>query len=177
MSAAITLDDIIVFLLETSMFSVLSAEELSDVVQIMQVQRLGAGEYVFHQGEQGDAWYVVYEGEVDVIVAKEGEERVIASIGPRTCFGEMAILDGFSRSAGVRTQMGVTVFRFPREAFNGLRDQENLAAYKLIHQISLVLVARQRDATKRLAAMNTKALATEVADVVESIVRATKTSG
>ena len=43
-----------------------------------------------------------------------------------------------------------TVFRFPRDGFQELLDDNNLVAYKLVFQMALVLVARQRQTTQRL---------------------------
>jgi sigma-B regulation protein RsbU (phosphoserine phosphatase) len=147
----LTLEEIIHFLLEAPMFGDLDPTELSEVVHIMQVQGLRPGQYVFREGDPGDAWYVLYEGEVEVL--KEGtlERREIVKLGPLACFGEMAILDGSVRSASVRATTEATAFRFPRADFQRLLEDDNLAAYKLIHQMALVLVARQRETTSRLA--------------------------
>lgn len=136
------------------MFGDLDAAQLSQIVHILQVQRVRQGHYLFHEGRPGDAWYVLFEGGVEVVKESPEEgEQVLAVIGPRGCFGEMAILDGSPRSAGVRATETSTVFRFPREDFQELLDADNLAAYKLVHQMALVLVARQRRTTSSLATM------------------------
>ncbi|MCB9678395.1 MAG: cyclic nucleotide-binding domain-containing protein [Alphaproteobacteria bacterium] len=148
-----TLEQIINFLLDTPMFGDLDANELSQVVHIMQVRTLAAGDVIFREAEPGDAWYVVYEGEVDVVKDAGDGRRVVANLGPRTCFGEMAILDGSPRSATVLAKTSVTAFRFPRVEFNELLGQGTLAAYKLVYQIALVLVSRQRQTTSCLVSL------------------------
>jgi CRP-like cAMP-binding protein len=154
MSGPLNLEQIIRFLLETPMFGDLDTVQLSQIVHVMQVQRVREDHYLFHEDEPGDAWYVLFEGSVDVVKSnKEGGERKLATITPRGCFGEMSILDGSSRSASVRAVMPSTVFRFPRAEFRELLEQDNLAAYKLVHQMALVLVARQRRTTQRLVQM------------------------
>lgn len=145
-----SLGEIINFLLDTPMFEGLSASELTQIVHIMQVRSLGAGELVFRETEPGDAWYVVHTGEVEVIKEVGGGDRVVANLGPRACFGEMAILDGSPRSATVRAVTATTALRVPRSEFNDLLARGTLGAYKLIHQMALVLVARQRQTTTRL---------------------------
>ncbi|MCB9669346.1 MAG: cyclic nucleotide-binding domain-containing protein [Alphaproteobacteria bacterium] len=141
----------ITFLLDTPMFGDLDASELSQIVHVMQVRTLPAGAQVFREGEPGDAWYVVFDGEVEVLKAgRGGSDRRVTTLGPRACFGEMAILDGSPRSATVRTTRPTTAFRFPRMEFNGLLSAGTLAAYKLVYQIALVLVARQRSTTRSL---------------------------
>jgi len=153
MGAAITLEQIINFLLEAPMFGDLDPTELSEVVHIMQVQRLREGQYVFRQGDTGDAWYVLYEGEAEVIKETDSGSEAIALLHKAACFGEMAVLDGSSRSATIRTTKATTAFRFPRVEFKGLLENGNLSAYKLVYQMALVLAARQRSITSRLAGM------------------------
>lgn len=136
------------------MFGDLDAAQLSQIVHIMQVQRVREGQELFQEGNAGDAWYVLFEGSVEVFKRTPGGgEEVLAVIAPRGCFGEMAILDGSPRSAGVRALERSTVFRFPREDFRELLVADNLAAYKLVHQMALVLVARQRKTTQSLVGM------------------------
>lgn len=144
------LDQIIGFLLDAPMFCDLDATGLSQIVHILEVQTFAPGLHIFREGEPGDAWYVLYDGQVEVLKAIGGGQRVVATLGPRACFGEMAILDGSPRSASVRTLQDTVAFRFPRMGFNELLRAGNLAAYKLVHQMALVLVARQRQTTARL---------------------------
>ncbi len=150
MSAELTLEQIVHFLLDAPMFGDLDESELSQIVQIMQVQHLEPGQSVFLEGDPGDAWYLLYEGEVEVVKETEDGPRAIAILGRRACFGEMAILDGSPRSASVRATTAITVMRFPRSEFTKLLLRDTLAAYKLVHQIALVLVSRQRRTTSRL---------------------------
>lgn len=153
MTIAITLEQIINFLLEAPMFGDLNPTELSEVVHIMQVQRLREGQFVFREGDVGDAWYVLYSGSVEVLKDVGVGTQVVATLHERACFGEMAILDGSTRSATVRALTEATAFRFPRAGFLELLENGNLSAYKLVHQMALVLVARQRESTSRLAGL------------------------
>ena len=150
MSDDVVLDRLVDFLMDAPMFGDLDPAELAQIASILQVQRLGAGEVVFREGDPGDAWYVVFDGDVEVLKSGSDGDRAIALLGRRACFGEMAILDGSPRSASVRAVGDLTVLRFPRREFNGLLSSGTLAAYKLVHQIALVLVSRQRRTTSRL---------------------------
>lgn len=149
---SITLEQIINFLLDAPMFGGLDPSELSEIVHIMQVQRVRADHAVFHEGDPGDAWYVVYTGEVEVQKADHaGQLHAICRLGPRSCFGEMAILDHYPRSASVVATTDATVFKFPRTAFERLLKEQNLAAYKLIFEMAKVLAMRSRDNTQQLS--------------------------
>lgn len=149
---SITLEQIINFLLEAPMFGDLDAAQLSQIVHIMQVQRVRDGNAVFREGDPGDAWYVIYEGVADVFKSDEFlPNRKVASLPPRACFGEMAILDHSPRSASVVARGDVTVFRFPRKEFEHLLHADNLAAYKLIYEMAKVLCVRARNTAQQLS--------------------------
>lgn len=148
MDPQLTLEQIITFLLEAPLFRDLSADGLADMVKIMQIQRIDPGQPVFHQGDIGDAWYVVFDGEVEV--TREGAfgcERVVARLGRRACFGEMAVLDGSPRSAQVTAADEATLLRFPRGAFQELLSEGNIAAHQLVLGMARVLCERQRRLT------------------------------
>ena len=148
----ITLEQIISFLLDCPMFGHLDPNELSRVVHIMQVQRLRDSQYVFREGEQGDGWYVIFDGEAAVTKRQDvAPEREIAVLGAGACFGEMSILDGSPRSASIRANGACVLFRFPRTAFDRLLREENIVAYKLIFEMSKILSARQRRLNAQLS--------------------------
>lgn len=152
MHGPVTLEQVIRFLLETPLFEGLGPAELADVVSIMQVQRLRDGQTVFTEGDEGDAWYVVFEG--GGIVTKDagfGPPRVIATLEPRGIFGEMSILDGSRRSASVQARGETTLFKFRREDFDELLGQETVAAFKLVHAMARLLCDRQRRLLSQLA--------------------------
>ena len=171
MGSTITLESIITFLLETPMFGDLDAAELSEIVHIMQVLRLRDGQTVFREGDRGDSWYVLFEGAAEVLKDTGLETRSIAELGPRACFGEMAILDGSTRSATVKATSEATAFRFHKDAFDSLLASNNLAAYKLVYQMARVLARRQRETTTRLAdLLETDTQTRPVADALRPIV-------
>ncbi len=105
------------------------------------------------EGDEGDAWYVVFDGTANVLKDLGSISTRIAALGPGACFGEMAILDGMARSASVVAEGPLTVFRFRRERFDGLLDQGSLGAYKLVAAMARSLSQRQRILTQQLAAL------------------------
>lgn len=147
-ATSLTLEQIITFLLDAPLFGELSADGLADVVKIMQIQHLEPGQALFHQGDVGDAWYVVFGGEVEVSrEGNYGRARPVARMGPRACFGEMAVLDGSPRSATVAAVDETVLLRFPRGAFQELLSEGNLAAHQLVLGMARVLCERQRRLT------------------------------
>lgn len=170
MAVSITIEEIIGFLLEAPMFGDLDPAELSQVVRIMRIQRFSPGEWIFREGEPGDAWYVLYDGLVEVFKETPYGVRSICKLGQRACFGEMSILDGSSRSASIRSVSDATAFQFPRGEFEEMLHEPNLAAFKLVHQMALILAARQRETTARLADLLTRDRLADVLRGVEPII-------
>ena len=152
MEQSLTLEQVIDFLLETNLFCDLEADELGDIVQIMQLQRFRPDQAIFREGDEGNAWYVIYEG--DARVEKRDPfvpAREVARLGPHACFGEMAILDNSPRSASVFAIDDVTAFRFPSAMFGMLLEEHSVAAYKLIHAMAKALCVRQRKMNQQLS--------------------------
>jgi len=151
MDVNLTLEQVIEFLLETSLFEALAPKELAEVVQIMQVQRFRGDQTIFSEGDGGDAWFVIYTGCADVIKNNPfTPQRKVATLKAHACFGEMAVLDGSLRSASITAVDDVTVFRFPREPFQDLLEENNVAAFKLVHAMARTLCARQRRLNQQL---------------------------
>ncbi|MBI4986835.1 MAG: cyclic nucleotide-binding domain-containing protein [Rhodocyclales bacterium] len=59
-------------------------------------------EVIFDAGEEGQAIYIVLEGEVLICRQGEAAHGRIATLGPGTFFGELALLDDAPRSAQAR---------------------------------------------------------------------------
>jgi CRP-like cAMP-binding protein len=151
MELNLTLERVIEFLLETPLFEDLDAAELGEVVRVMQIQRIRKDNAIFKEGDAGDAWYVLYDGEAEVEKRDPfSPKRRVATLGAHACFGEMAILDDSPRSASVIARTEVTLFRFPSVPFQDLIEESNLAAFKLVHAMARTLCARQRLLTQQL---------------------------
>ena len=175
MDQPISLETVIGFLVATPLFDGLDAAERAEVVRIMEVKRLQNDEEIFHEGDPGDAWYVVFEGSVRVLKDLADGPSEIAILGPGTCFGEMAILDGMARSATVRAAGPLTMFKFRRVRFEELLDQGSLGAYKLVAAMARTLSQRQRKLTQQVSDLlegrgtprSVKAVRAEIEETVE----------
>lgn len=68
----------------------------------MEVRRYDSGETVFREGDGGSCLYHVLQGSVIVTVGGESGDPVrLTELGPGAIFGEMALLEGWPRSATV----------------------------------------------------------------------------
>lgn len=89
-------------------------EQRSAILDAMFECNYGAGEVVIHQGEMGDFFYVVDQGEVEVI--KHGEH--ISEIGERGYFGELALIYGQPRAATVKAKTCCKLWAIDRASYD-----------------------------------------------------------
>jgi CRP-like cAMP-binding protein len=63
---------------------------------------VAAGAFFFRERDPADCMYVLESGRVEVVKDWAGRELLLRELGAGDCFGEMALLDLFPRSASVR---------------------------------------------------------------------------
>jgi len=83
-------------------FDPLPKDTRLDIARRLTPVRVGAGQAVFHQGQPGDAFYLVQQGEADVLRSRDGTEEILRRLGPGDYFGEIALVGHTARTATVR---------------------------------------------------------------------------
>jgi len=100
------------------MFRDLSESELRKVSLHFEFIDLPAGEVLFYEKERGDDMYIVLSGKVKAsLFDEQGNELVLAELGPGEFIGEMGMIDQLPRSATVLAQENTRLARLRREAF------------------------------------------------------------
>jgi CRP-like cAMP-binding protein len=111
------------------LFSKCTKRERQTIARHAQTADLPAGVDLVREGEDGDALFVILEGEA--AVQHEGDE--VARVGPGSYFGELAILDGAPRSATVVAATDVKVAVLGIRMFRTLlRELPDLAEQLLV---------------------------------------------
>ena len=95
------------------LFAPLPQPTLESLAQALHRVRLAPGEEIFRQGDVGDRYYVVAEGEVEIVV----DGRVARVTGPGGYFGEIALLRDVPRTATVRAKTDVVLEALDRDDF------------------------------------------------------------
>lgn len=91
------------FLARTGMFGGIAEPDLRMLAERAVVRTFGKGELVFHQGDPGDALFIVADGAVKIFVtAEDGHVLVLARLAPPDVFGELAVIDGLPRTASAQ---------------------------------------------------------------------------
>jgi CRP-like cAMP-binding protein len=130
----------VLFLKSVELFSQIPGEDLAQVALIAAEELREGGEVIFAEGDPGDALYLVLEGKVRVHTG----DQEIASLGPRECFGEMAILDPAPRSATTTAAEDTNLLKISRDDFQDIMGEKPEIAAGIIRVLSRRLRAVQR---------------------------------
>ncbi len=108
------------------LFSHCSTHQRRTIARHAQIAHFAAGTELVREGESGDAFFVILEGEA--VVERNGIE--LARDGPGSYFGELSLLDGEPRSATVTAVtdvkvavIGIRMFRTLLREFSDLAEQ------------------------------------------------------
>ena len=95
------------------------------IARTLRARRFRRGEVLFHEGDPGDALFVVASGAVKVVVpSEEGEEAILATLRRGDFLGELALLDGAPRSASAVALEPTETLALPRDQFRALVASE-----------------------------------------------------
>jgi putative ABC transport system ATP-binding protein len=114
------------FLRPIELFKTLTPRQLTDIAEKMSKRHYAAGETIIRKGDPGEEFFLVSDGEVEVIRA----DREVARLGPGNFFGEVALISGEPRNATVVAPkavdtyvLGKTDFEAALAASQSFRDQ------------------------------------------------------
>jgi CRP-like cAMP-binding protein len=114
-------------------------------------QRLtfNADESLFHQGDIGDAAYIIIDGTADVVVSTPSGPITVATLGKNAFVGEIAILCDVPRTATVTATSELTTMRISKELFFQLVGQFPQMAIEIMRELAhrLELTTRQLQET------------------------------
>jgi CRP/FNR family transcriptional regulator, cyclic AMP receptor protein len=115
------------------LFAKLGEEPLERIAGLCVRRRLNAGELLFEKGDQGDSLYGVRRGTVRIETGSEGGDRLTLNVlGPGDLFGEIALLDGQSRTANAVAAEECELFVLRRHDFLSFMEREPRVAIRLI---------------------------------------------
>lgn len=128
-----------------SLFATLNPRELGIVAGFLHDREYTTGEIVFDEGEEGQALYVVFSGEVIICRPGHRESGHLAALGPGTFFGDLALLDNAPRAAQAVAASPTHLGVFFRSDFHSVLDTDARAATKLYRQLAHLLARRLRE--------------------------------
>jgi len=103
-----------------NVFGDLPEEEGETISAELQTMQVDAGEVVVRQGGPADKFFIVVDGELEVVRDEDGEERQVATVGAGELFGEIAIMRDTPRGATLKATKPATLLAMERDTFRDL---------------------------------------------------------
>lgn len=144
------------------LFTELTYQQLVRLMNLTRTRAVSPGTVVCKEGEPGDQFFVVLDGEIEL--SKDGAR--ITTLGAGDHFGEMALLDRQARSATATATADGRLLSLSRHDFYEILRKEPPLAVKLLWSFLGVLAKRLRQTTADLSEAR---MAAQIPDLTEDL--------
>ena len=146
-----------------SLFSRLSPAELETVLSHATIRRFARGETIMRRSDPATGMAVILQGRLRIsITSAEGEETSLSLLGEGEVVGEIALLDGGTRSTDVTAIEDAVLLMIQRSDFLPLLEGSSDLCLRLMQ----VLCARLRDANRSVQEIATLGLSERLGRVL-----------
>ncbi len=134
------------------LFKSFSAKELEGLKEICTTKTYGAGDSIFLRGESATALYLIKSGSVKVQRSTPGGDDIdVGRLGTGSHFGEMAFVDGETRSASVAASEATDLIVIPYDRLKKFLEAQPAVALKFYQELTQFLTRRLRATTNDLS--------------------------
>ncbi len=102
-----------------------------------------AGEHFFHQGEKSQTMYVLQSGRVEIYKTWHSTSKLLRHMQAGDCFGEMALIDLFPRSASALAVQSCEALQITPPILHELYEHD-------LEQFALLQMNMGREVSRRL---------------------------
>ena len=118
-------------------FKNLADETIHALVEKVEPLTMKGGEVLFNKGDEGDALYILEEGNVKMVSKdKGGAEIVLNHVGPGSIIGEMALIEESPRSAGVIALEDIKLLKLGQDEFMSVLMSQPLLGKEISRMIA-----------------------------------------
>jgi CRP/FNR family transcriptional regulator, cyclic AMP receptor protein len=117
------------------LFEGLSKRQLRRILDSADEVRYMPGASIVKEGEPGDSFYVIIEGQAKVTRGKKTLSRLV----PGDFFGEISLLDGGERSATVVSETPMVMLELKQRKFFKMLGDDPTVALKMMERLALRL--------------------------------------
>ena len=120
-------------------------ETLHFLLEQVREVHLDTGQFFCREGDRAESMYVLQTGQVAVLKGWRGHELLLHSLHAGDCFGEMALLDLFPRSASIRAETACKAIELGCADLHRLFERD-------VEQFALIQMNIGREISRRLRA-------------------------
>jgi CRP-like cAMP-binding protein len=134
---------------DSQLFQALDLEERESLFETGERVTYEPGEVILKEGEEGDSFYIIEDGEVEVSTVKDEKTVVLATLGRGDLFGEVTAFSGKPRTATVTAASLVDMIRFDNEELKSLLDKSP----EVREELQAMILGRARDTIEKITNM------------------------
>ena len=120
-------------------------------------------QYYFNENDIAENMYILISGEVEVVKIRDDNAYTISTLQKGECFGEMALLDHYPRSASVRCSQNSTALQIDIDCFEKLYQRD-------VKQFAILQMNLGREVCRRLREANELLFENEIDDPLSSFI-------
>jgi len=127
------------------LFNSLGKRDITNLTRIIHNRNYLAGEYIFYQGDPGIGLYLIREGEVSI--SSDGNEKdkiALATFSKGDFFGELAMIDGETRSASAIADTDTRLAVIFKPDLDEFIDKYPKKGIKILQGIAHIVAIRLR---------------------------------
>ena len=132
------------------LFRYFTEDERRRVEAIGEVKRIATDAYLIRAGEVDSTLFTIEDGHLDIVVMRDGEPAVVATVGPGDVLGEVSFIDDSPRSVSVKAGEETTVRSWDKRTLSEALAFEPQLLAKFAVAMSELLVERLRDTARRV---------------------------
>ncbi len=142
-------------------FGAIRDDVLAFLLDHAQHRHLTAGQTFFREGDPGDRMFVLESGRASVVKGWQGSAVLLHHLDPGDCFGEMALMDLFPRSASVIAEVDSSAVELTPGSLAALFERD-------VEQFALIQMNIGREVCRRLRAADERLFRIRMGEAIES---------
>lgn len=132
------------------LFRYFTEAERERIEAIGEMKQVREGAHLIRAGEADATLFAVEDGHLDIIGLDDGEQRILATVGPGDVLGEVSFLDDSPRTVSVVAGEDATVRAWDKRTLSEALAFDPQLLAKFAVAMSELLVERLRDMSRRV---------------------------
>lgn len=122
---------------QSKLFKGLSVVQLEQLEQISELRHYQKGDMLFHEGMEGNGFYVIARGQIKVFkLSFEGREQILHILGFGDPLGEVPVFAGETFPANAQALSKASLYFFPRAKLLNLYENNPALAMNMLAILS-----------------------------------------
>lgn len=136
---------------DCGLFTELDHDEVLDLVEVCEHDRVIAGQALWAPGDPSEAGYILLEGRIEVTYRVQPDgQRTMQYSEPGSLFSINSLVGSWEHTSSGTAVERSEVLELTREGFDSLFNEQHPAAFVITDALADELVEEMRDANRRL---------------------------